>query len=119
MPTALRSSRNILVSTLCAAAALTITAATPVKPDLLAGLVWRNVGPFRGGRISAVSGAIGQPGVYYAGTPAGGVWKTTSAGETWYPVFDAIGEVAVSDRKKRWKSPRRIQTSCTRVPATK
>ena len=94
MLTTRRSTRKFFVSTLCAAAALTITAATPVKPDLLAGLVWRNVGPFRGGRISAVSGAIGQPGVYYAGTPAGGVWKTTSAGETWYPVFDAIKEVA-------------------------
>ncbi len=53
-------------------------------------LVWRNVGPFRGGRITAVSGAIGRPGVFYAGTPAGGLWKTTSAGATWYPVFDSI-----------------------------
>jgi photosystem II stability/assembly factor-like uncharacterized protein len=71
-----------------------MVAASPVKPDLLAGLVWRNVGPFRGGRISAVSGAIGEPGVFYAGTPAGGVWKTTSAGETWYPVSDAIKEIS-------------------------
>jgi photosystem II stability/assembly factor-like uncharacterized protein len=94
MPTRLRSIRKVFVSTLCASAALTIAAATPVKPDLLAGLVWRNVGPFRGGRISAVTGAIGEPGVYYAGTPAGGIWKTTSAGETWYPVFDAIKDVA-------------------------
>ncbi|HEV8409876.1 MAG TPA: hypothetical protein VGQ30_05160 [Gemmatimonadaceae bacterium] len=75
-------------------ALLVLGAATPIKPDLLSGLVWRNVGPFRGGRISAVSGAIGEPGVFYAGTPAGGVWKTTSAGETWYPVFDAIKEVS-------------------------
>jgi BNR/Asp-box repeat. len=61
-----------------------------IDPRLYAGLRWRNVGPFRGGRIAAVSGAIGQPGVFYAGLPAGGVWKTTSAGETWYPVFDSI-----------------------------
>ena len=73
---------------------LTIGAATPIKPDLLSGLVWRNVGPFRGGRISAVTGVIGDPGTYYAGTPAGGVWKSTSAGTTWYPVFDAIKEVS-------------------------
>ena len=57
-------------------------------------LVWRNVGPFRGGRISAASGAIGQPGVFYVGTPNGGVWKTTSAGETWYPIFDSIKSVS-------------------------
>src|SRR6184192_3464839 len=50
----------------------------PLDARLLAALVWRNVGPFRGGRISAVSGVIGQPGVFYVGTPAGGVWKTTS-----------------------------------------
>src|SRR2546430_11833932 len=62
----------------------------PLDARLLSALVWRNVGPFRGGRISAVSGVIGQAGVFYVGTPAGGVWKTTSAGATWYPVFDSI-----------------------------
>ncbi len=64
------------------------------NPRLLSALVWRNVGPFRGGRISASSGAIGQPGVFYVGTPNGGVWKTTSAGETWYPIFDSITSVS-------------------------
>jgi len=62
----------------------------PVAPNLLSGLVWRNLGPFRGGRISAVSGAIGQPGVFYIGLPLGGVWKTTSVGETWSPIFDDV-----------------------------
>ncbi len=69
-------------------------AAVPIKPDLLSGLVWRNVGPFRGGRISAASGVIGEPGTYYVGTPAGGVWKTTSAGQVWYPVFDRVKDVS-------------------------
>jgi photosystem II stability/assembly factor-like uncharacterized protein len=84
------------------ALALTLIAAAPLPPSLLSGLVWRNIGPLRGGRISAVSGAIGEPGTFYAGTPAGGLWKTTSAGEVWYPVFDAIpgissiGAVAVA-----------------------
>src|SRR3989475_6160102 len=64
--------------------------AVPVAPGLLSGLVWRNLGPFRGGRISAVSGGIGQPGVFYVGLPLGGVWKNTSAGETWTPIFDAV-----------------------------
>src|SRR5580704_5967429 len=66
----------------------------PVDESALSGLVWRNIGPFRGGRVSAVSGAIGEPGVFYVGLPAGGIWKTTSAGETWYPVFDSIKEVS-------------------------
>src|SRR4029077_7147282 len=68
----------------------------PVPPSLLSGFSWRNLGPFRAGRVSAVSGAIGasQPGVFYAGFPLGRVWKTTNAGETWYPVFDSVKEVS-------------------------
>lgn len=66
----------------------------PVDARLYAGLVWRNVGPFRGGRVSAAGGAIGQPGVFYAGYPGGGVWKTTSAGATWVPVFDSVRNVS-------------------------
>lgn len=65
-----------------------------VSPDLFAGLVWRNIGPFRAGRVSAVTGAIGEPGVFYAGLPLGGVWKTSSAGHTWYPIFDAIKDAS-------------------------
>jgi photosystem II stability/assembly factor-like uncharacterized protein len=66
----------------------------PVEPSLFAGLTWRNIGPFRAGRVTAVTGAIGQPGVYYMGLPIGGVWKTTSAGVTWFPIFDSIKDVS-------------------------
>ena len=59
-----------------------------VNPDLYTGLKWRNVGPFHGGRISSVTGVIGQSGVFYVGTPLGGIWKTTSGGITWFPIFD-------------------------------
>ena len=65
----------------------------PVSPDIYGGLHWRNIGPFHGGRISAVSGVIGQAGTFYIGTPQGGIWKTTSAGSTWYPIFDQVTEV--------------------------
>jgi photosystem II stability/assembly factor-like uncharacterized protein len=61
--------------------------------DLLAGLRWRNIGPFHGGRISAVTGAVGQAGVFYLGAPAGGVWKTTNGGITWFPIFDQFTNV--------------------------
>ena len=82
--------------------ALSLSAAAQVKPDLYTGLKWRNVGPFHGGRISSVTGAIGQPGVFYMGTPQGGIWKTTSAGITWFPIFDqetsvdSIGAIQVA-----------------------
>src|ERR1043166_5141503 len=61
--------------------------------DLFAGLRWRDIGPFHGGRVSAVTGAIGQPGVFYLGAPAGGIWKTTNAGVTWSPIFDQFTNV--------------------------
>ncbi len=82
--------------------AFTLGAAAQVKRDLYAGLRWRNVGPFHGGRISSVTGVIGQPGVFYVGTPQGGIWKTTSAGVTWFPIFDqeksvdSIGAIQVA-----------------------
>ncbi|HEY2904458.1 MAG TPA: hypothetical protein VGJ29_01060 [Vicinamibacterales bacterium] len=66
----------------------------PVDPGLYSGLKWRNIGPFRAGRVASVTGVIGQPAVFYMGLPAGGVWKTTSAGTTWFPVFDDVKEVA-------------------------
>jgi photosystem II stability/assembly factor-like uncharacterized protein len=68
--------------------------AAPIDPRLYSALSWRNLGPFRAGRVAAVTGAIGQPGTFYIGLPAAGVWKTTSAGETWYPIFDSVKDVS-------------------------
>ena len=73
---------------LFSALATTFTAAAQINPNLYAGLQWRNVGPFHGGRISSVTGVIGEPGTFYFGAPQGGIWKTTSAGVTWFPIFD-------------------------------
>src|SRR2546429_2205102 len=44
----------------------------PVAPNLLSGLVWRNLGPFRGGRISAGPGALRPPPGFYLGPPPRG-----------------------------------------------
>lgn len=79
-----------------------LAAAAQVNSNLYAGLEWRNVGPFHGGRISSVSGVLGDPGTFYMGTPLGGIWKTTSAGVTWLPIFDqetsvdSIGAIQVA-----------------------
>ena len=83
---------SLSFASLCMSAAFA-TAQTP-DPSLYSGLVWRNVGPFRGGRVSAVSGVIGQPGTFYMGLPLGGVWKTTNAGVTWFPIFDDIKDAS-------------------------
>lgn len=66
--------------------------ATAQDTGLLQSLKWRSIGPFRGGRVSAVTGAVGQQGTFYIGMPKGGIFKTTSAGQTWYPVADSISE---------------------------
>jgi photosystem II stability/assembly factor-like uncharacterized protein len=74
--------------------------AQTVSPDRLSALQWRLIGPFRGGRVAAVTGA--SDGVtFYFGSVDGGVWKTTDAGLTWNPVFDgqpiaSIGAVEVA-----------------------
>jgi len=87
-------------------AALAITvprhaAAQQVSPQLFSGLKWRLVGPFRAGRVAAVSGVPGSDGSFYFGGVDGGVWKTTDAGTVWTPIFDheavaSIGALAVA-----------------------
>jgi len=74
---------------------------TRIEPAMYSGLRWRSIGPFRSGRVNAVTGVPGQPSVFYAGSVGGGVWKTGNAGRTWFPLFDSqpiasIGAIAVA-----------------------
>lgn len=78
------------------------SAALSYDSTLYNALEWRSIGPFRGGRSSAVTGVEGQPNVYYMGSAGGGVWKTTDAGNTWANISDgyfggSIGAVAVAE----------------------
>ena len=71
--------------------------------ELYENLEWKFVGPFRGGRSTAVSGVISQPYTFYMGTTGGGVWKTTDAGNNWKNISDgqitvgSIGAISVSE----------------------
>ncbi|PYQ63251.1 MAG: hypothetical protein DMF53_10705, partial [Acidobacteria bacterium] len=82
------------------------TAFAAVDPSLLQDLRWRLIGPFRGGRVLAVTGVPGEPEHFYFGGVNGGVWETRDAGRTWQPVFDgqpigSIGALAVAPSNPR------------------
>ena len=71
--------------------------AVPTFPEIQ----WRMIGPFRGGRVVAVTGVPGKPNEYLFGAVDGGVWKSTNGGNTWEPIFDAepiasIGAIAIA-----------------------
>ncbi len=57
-------------------------------------LSWRQLGPFRGGRVSAVAGHPTNPLVFYFGAAAGGVFKTDDAGLTWQNISDSYFQTA-------------------------
>ena len=64
------------------------SAAPRYDESLLRAMQFRLVGPFRGGRSTAVAGVPGQQRTFYMGTTGGGVWKTLDGGATWRNVSD-------------------------------
>ena len=78
-------------------------ASDTVNPDLFEALKWREVGPWRGGRVTAVTGVPGNDRLYYMGATGGGVWKTENAGISWENISDddfnvgTIGAIAVAE----------------------
>jgi photosystem II stability/assembly factor-like uncharacterized protein len=93
-----RSLRHLLPLTAFAGSAL-----AQVDTALYGGMRYRMVGPFRGGRSTAVTGIAAQPHTYYMGSTGGGVWRTEDAGLHWTNLTDryldvgAIGAIDVAD----------------------
>ena len=96
--------KSSLIRRVVTVAVMILTAAAcaqRVPSDLMNGLKWRLIGPFRGGRVVAVAGVPGDSTTYYFGSVDGGIWKTTDAGVVWTPIFDrqpvgSIGALAVA-----------------------
>lgn len=89
-----------LIFTICLLG-LGSAAAQAVRPEMSGGLKWRLIGPFRGGRVVAVTGVPGNPTMFYFGAVNGGIWRTSDAGMVWRPIFDgqhiaSIGAIAVA-----------------------
>jgi len=59
-----------------------------VDPFLFDGMRYRMVGPFRGGRVTAVAGHPAHPHTFYHGVTGGGLWRTDDAGHHWFPMAD-------------------------------
>ncbi|MCW5517025.1 VPS10 domain-containing protein [Muriicola sp. Z0-33] len=71
------------------------------KTELLQDLQPRNIGPGgMSGRVTAIDVVHQEPDIMYVGTASGGLWKSTSGGIKWDPIFDkeftaSIGAVAI------------------------
>ncbi len=64
----------------------------------------RSIGPaVMGGRITAIEGVNSSPKTLYVGTAGGGIWKSTTAGLTFEPVFEkypqSIGAMAIDQAR--------------------
>ena len=108
-----RYNRNLRVRHLMVALALTFgfiarsqagrqIAPSHTGPLLSQSMIWRSIGPFRGGRVVAVAGVTSDPQTYYFGGVGGGVYKTTNGGTTWTNVTEgflntsSVGAIAVA-----------------------
>ncbi|MGB7624056.1 MAG: hypothetical protein WBN92_17050, partial [Terriglobia bacterium] len=80
-----------------------------VDGKMFGAMRWRQVGPFRGGRVLAVTGVEGEPNVFYFGAASGGIWKSTDAGANWRPISDK--QPIESTSKKSGDSPGKAEQS--------
>lgn len=69
--------------------------------DLVKNMTPRNIGPGgMSGRVTAIDVVHSNPDIMYVGTASGGLWKSTSGGIKWDPLFDkeitaSVGSVAI------------------------
>ena len=71
------------------------------SPSWLKNTPARNIGPGgMSGRVTTIDVVLSDPDIIYAGTASGGVWKSTSGGINWSPIFDdqvtaSVGAIAI------------------------
>lgn len=83
---------------LCSA---TLVFAQEFSMDLVKNMKPRSIGPGgMSGRVTAIDVVQSNPDIMYVGTASGGVWKSTSGGIKWDPIFDkevtaSVGALAI------------------------
>lgn len=88
---------TLLVMLFC----ITIVSAQEFSMDLFKNTHPRNIGPGgMSGRVTTIDAVESNPDIMYAGTASGGLWKSTSGGTKWDPIFEkeltaSIGAVAI------------------------
>ena len=86
----------------CLLSLFLLIAAAETHGQHFEGMKYRNVGPTRGGRVTAVAGTVAAPSTFYLGASGGGIWKTEDYGTSWNNVSDdyfstpSIGDIAVA-----------------------
>ncbi|EAZ83179.1 WD40/YVTN/BNR-like repeat-containing protein [Algoriphagus machipongonensis] len=92
--------RNIYILTMAILLSFSVSA-QEVDMDLFESMKARSIGPAAmSGRITSIDAIDDNPSVIYAGAASGGLWKSTSGGITWKPIFDgekvhSIGSISI------------------------
>jgi photosystem II stability/assembly factor-like uncharacterized protein len=92
--------RSLFLLTCMVAFSVSLLAQT-LDMEKLKGMKPRNIGPGgMSGRITAIDAVVSDPSIIYAGAASGGVWKSTSGGINWEPIFDkeavqSVGAIAI------------------------
>ena len=80
---------------------IAILSAQEFSMDMVKNMTPRNIGPGgMSGRVTAIDVVHSNPDIMYVGTASGGLWKSTSGGIKWHPIFDkeltaSIGAVEI------------------------
>lgn len=88
-------------SLICALCSIFMLSAQEISMNLLENMAPRNIGPGgMSGRVTSIDAVHANPDIMYVGTASGGLWKSTSGGIKWEPIFDkeltaSIGSIAI------------------------
>jgi Secretion system C-terminal sorting domain len=76
---------------------------------------WQSVGPYTHtntgswssgqGRVNTILVDPSNPNTIYLGAPAGGIWKSTNAGDSWTPLSDNLPQIGVSGIAVDYSNP--------------